>query len=60
MADRWNQRTMNDLNGGFGNIAFGRLGLKVEILPRVHAILNAPKVVDTLEEWKEEGTIDSF
>ena len=53
MGDRWNQATMNDLNGGFGNIAFGRLGLKVEILPRVHAILNAPKVVDTLTEWEE-------
>lgn len=53
MGDRWNQATMNDLNGGFGNIAFGRLGLKVEILPKVHAILNAPKVVDTLTEWEE-------
>ena len=60
MADRWNERTMMDMNGGPGNISFGRLGLKVEILPRIHAILNAPKVVDTLEEWKEEGTIDSF
>jgi len=60
MGDRWNERTMMDMNGGPGNISFGRLGLKVEILPRIHAILNAPKVVDTLEEWKEEGTIDSF
>ena len=41
-------------NGGFGNISFGRLGLKIEILPKVHAILNKPKVVDTLTEWEEE------
>lgn len=53
MEDRWNQATMNDLNGGFGNIAFGRLGLKVEILPKVHAILNRPKVVDTLTEFED-------
>lgn len=54
MADRWNQRTMLDMNGGPGNIMFGRLGLKVEILPKVHAILNTPKVVDFLTEFKEE------
>ena len=54
MEDRWNQGTMNLLNGGFGNISFGRLGLKIEILPKVHAILNKPKVVDTLTEWEEE------
>lgn len=53
MADRWNQRTMNDLNGGFGNIMFGRLGLKVETLAKVHEILNRPKVVDTLKEYEE-------
>jgi hypothetical protein len=41
------------MNGGIGNIMFGRLGLKVEILPKVHAILNAPKVVDTLSEFEE-------
>ena len=54
MADRWNERTMMDMNGGPGNIMFGRLGLKVEILPKVHAILNKPKVLDTLKEWEEE------
>ncbi len=54
MADRWNERTMMNMNGGPGNIMFGRLGLKVEILPKVHAILNAPKVVDFLTEFKEE------
>lgn len=54
MADRWNERTMMDMNGGPGNIMFGRLGLKVEILPKVHAILNTPKVVDFLTEFKEE------
>ena len=54
MGDIWNQRTMNELNGGFGNISFGRLGLKIEILPKVHSILNKPKVVDTLTEFKEE------
>lgn len=54
MGDIWNQRTMNELNGGFGNISFGRLGLKVEILDKVHSILNKPKVVDTLTEFKEE------
>ena len=54
MADRWNERTMMDMNGGSGNISFGRLGLKVEILPKVHAILNKPKVLDTLKEWEEE------
>ena len=53
MGDRWNERTMLDLNGGPGNISFGRLGLKIEILPKVHAILNAPKVVDTLSEFEE-------
>lgn len=53
MGDRWNERTMLDLNGGPGNISFGRLGLKIEILPKVHAILNAPKVVDTLTEFEE-------
>lgn len=53
MLDRQNQFTFNDLNGGVGNILFGRLGLKVEILPRVHAILNRPKVVDTLSEFEE-------
>lgn len=54
MQDRWNERTMMDMNGGPGNISFGRLGLKVEILPKVHAILNRPKVLDTLKEWEEE------
>lgn len=54
MGDVWNQRTMNDMNGGFGNISFGRLGLKVDILPKVHAILNTPKVVATLTEYEEE------
>ena len=54
MGDRANERTMLDLNGGFGNVMFGRLGLKVEILPKVHAILNKPKVVDTLTEFEEE------
>lgn len=29
MGDRWNQRTMNLLNGGFGNISFGQRGLKI-------------------------------
>lgn len=53
MEDRWNQRTMNDLNGGFGNISFGRLGLKIETLAKVHEILNKPKVVDTLKEYEE-------
>jgi len=53
MGDRWNERTMMDMNGGPGNISFGRLGLKVEILPKVHAILNKPKVLDTLKEWEE-------
>lgn len=53
MEDRWNQATENNMNGGIGNIMFGRLGLKVEILPKVHAILNAPKVVDTLSEFEE-------
>jgi len=54
------------MNGGIGNIMFGRLGLKVEILPKVHAILNRPKVIDTLEEWEEVskfesgGIVDSF
>ena len=54
MGDRWNERTMMDMNGGPGNISFGRLGLKVEILPKVHALLNKPKVLDTLKEWEEE------
>lgn len=54
MGDRWNERTMVDMNGGFGNISFGRLGLKIDILPKVHAILNAPKVVATLTEYEEE------
>lgn len=54
MEDRWNERTMMDMNGGLGNVLFGRLGLKVEILPKVHAILNRPKVVDTLKEFEEE------
>lgn len=53
MEDRWNQRTINDLNGGFGNILFGRLGLKIETLAKVHEILNKPKVVDTLKEYEE-------
>ena len=53
MEDRWNQRTMNNLNGGFGNILFGRLGLKIETLAKVHEILNKPKVVDTLKEYEE-------
>ena len=51
MADRWNQQAENTMNGGFGNIYFGRLGFKMDILPKVHAILNKPKVVDTLTEW---------
>ena len=54
MGDVWNQRTMNEMNGGFGNISFGRLGLKIDILPKVHAILNTPKVVATLTEYEEE------
>jgi len=53
MGDRWNERTMMGMNGGPGNISFGRLGLKVEILDKVHAILNKPKVVDTLSEFEE-------
>lgn len=53
MEDRWNERTMMDMNGGLGNVSFGRLGLKIEILPKVHAILNRPKVVDTLSELEE-------
>jgi hypothetical protein len=47
---------MVDMNGGFGNISFGRLGLKIDILPKVHAILNTPKVVATLTEYEEEET----
>lgn len=54
MGDRWNERTMVDMNGGFGDISFGRLGLKIDILPKVHAILNTPKVVATLTEYEEE------
>lgn len=54
MGDRWNERTMMDMNGGFGNISFGRLGLKIEILDKVHSILNKPKVVDSLTEFQEE------
>lgn len=54
MEDRWNQHTENLMNGGIGNIYFGRLGLKIEILPKVHEILNKPKVMDTLTEWEEE------
>ena len=54
MGDRWNERTMMDMNGGPGNIMFGRLGLKVEILPKVHALLNKSKVLDTLKEWEED------
>jgi len=54
MGDRWNERTMRILNGGFGNISFGRLGLKIEILDKVHSILNAPKVLDTLTELEDE------
>lgn len=54
MGDRWNERTMMDMNGGLGNISFGRLGLKIEILDKVHAIMNKPKVVDTLSEFQEE------
>lgn len=53
MEDRWNQHTENLMNGGIGNIQFGRLGLKVEILPKVHEILNRPKVLDVLTEWEE-------
>lgn len=53
MEDRWNQHTENLMNGGIGNIMFGRLGLKVEILPKVHEILNRPKVLDVLTEWEE-------
>lgn len=54
MGDRWNERTMRNLNGGYGNISFGRLGLKIEILDKVHSILNAPKVLDTLTELEDE------
>lgn len=54
MEDRWNQHTENLMNGGIGNIMFGRLGLKIEILPKVHEILNRPKVIDVLTEWEEE------
>jgi hypothetical protein len=36
MGDRWNERTMRDMNGGFGNISFGRLGLKIEYLKHFH------------------------
>ena len=54
MEDRWNQHTENLMNGGVGNIMFGRLGLKIEILPKVHEILNRPKVIDILTEWEEE------
>jgi hypothetical protein len=45
---------MIDMNGGFGDIYFGKLGLKVSILPKVHAILNKPKVIDTLTELEDE------
>lgn len=54
MGDRWNERTMMDMNGGLGNISFGRLGLKIEILDKVHAIMSKPKVVDSLTEFQEE------
>jgi len=54
MGDRWNERTMIDMNGGFGDIYFGKLGLKVSILPKVHAILSKPKVIDTLTELEDE------
>lgn len=54
MGDRWNEHTMMDMNGGIGNISFGRLGLKIEILDKVHSILNRPKVVDSLTEFQEE------
>lgn len=54
MGDRWNERTMRDLNGGYGNISFGRHGFKIEILNRVHSILNTPKVIDILTELEDE------
>ena len=54
MGDRWSERTMMNMNGGPGNISFGRLGLKIEILDKVHAILNTPKVMDTLTELEDE------
>lgn len=57
MEDRWNQATINNLNGGFGNIYRAKQGFKFDILPKVHAILNKPKVVDTLTEWEEETPI---
>lgn len=52
MGDRWNERTMRDMNGGFGNISFGRLGLKIEYLKHFHEWQKQPKVVDTLTEFK--------
>lgn len=54
MGDRWNERTMRDMNGGFGNISFGRLGLKIEYLKHFHEWQNQPKVVDTLTEFEEQ------
>lgn len=57
MEDRWNQATMNLMNGGLGNVSFGRLGLKIEILPKVHELLNKPKVMDILTEWEEETPV---
>lgn len=60
MEDRWNQSTMNELNGGFGNIYRGRRGFKFEILEKVHEILNRPKVIDTIEpqQFKEGGKMN--
>ena len=52
MGDRWNERTMRDMNGGFGNISFGRLGLKIEYLKHFHEWQKQPKVVETLTEFE--------
>ena len=42
MNDRWNERAMNSMNGGFGNISFGRRGLKLDKanIIKIHRIVN--------------------
>lgn len=56
MQDRWNERTMVDMNGGFGNIYAAKHGVKLDLskLAKVKEILSRPKVVDTLGEFKDE------
>lgn len=56
MGDVWNQRTMLELNGGFGNIYRAKYGIKLDLekLAKVKQILSTPKVVTTLTEWEEE------